>query len=100
MRCMKSVTAVDVENPTQLTVDRVKLLEDRLAIVACIVDDCAELVAVGETIPDTIWPRLRLVAMWAENGLSVWRQLPHYRRARTHIRASIADCLDQPGKPR
>lgn len=76
------------------------LLEDRLAIVACIVDDCAEIVANGETVPETVWPRLRLVAMCAENDLSVWRQLPDYRRARKHIRAVIYDILDQLGWPR
>ena len=80
--------------------DSIRYLVDRLAVVACIVDDCAELVANGETVPETVWPRLRLIVMCAENDLSVWRQLPYYRRARKYIRVAISNILDQLGRPR
>lgn len=76
------------------------LLEDRLAVLAGIADDCVMLVADGEPISDEIWPHMRRIALCAENDLSVWRRLPYYRRARTHIRAAISDCLNQLEMPR
>ena len=73
------------------------LLEDRLAVLAGIADDCVMLIADGEPIANEIWPHMRQIALCAENDLSVWRQLPYYRRARTHIRAEISNILEQLG---
>ena len=72
-----------------------ELLIDRLAVVACIVNDCTELVADGEIIPEAVWQRLRRIATCFENDLSVWRRLPYYERARTQIRSAILDIHDQ-----
>ena len=75
--------------------DSIRYLVDRLAVVACVVDDCAELTANGETVPEEVWTRLRLVTMCIENDLSIWRRLPYYERARTQIRSAILDIHDQ-----
>lgn len=92
---MKSSTATDLDEELQ----RVALLEDRLAILGCIADDCVGLAAIGEPVPDAVWRHLRRIALCAEHGLSPWRQVPYYQIARSHIRAAIADVMDQLERP-
>ena len=67
-------------------------LADRLAVVACIADDCAELIAAGENVPDSAWARLRLLLLSGDDDLDVWRELPIYRRARAQIRMNCQGC--------
>lgn len=79
--------------------EREMLLEDRLAIVSCIANDCVVLITNGEIVPEAVWPRLRLISMCSDNGLSVWRRSTYYQRARKHIRVAISDIIDQLGRP-
>lgn len=67
----------------------VNQLIDRLAVVACIANDCAELVAIGDEIPGIIWRRLRFLILSSDDELEIWRELPFYKRARSQIRICL-----------
>lgn len=70
--------------------DDLNVLEDRLAVVACIVDDCRGLVEIGDEVRGIIWRRVRDVILGVEAELDPWRALPLYWWARAEIRKGYA----------
>ena len=78
-----------MDSDAQRPDERVNQLLDRLAVVACIADDCAELVAIGDEIPGVTWQRLRLLILSGDDDLKVWRDLPFYKRARSQIQICL-----------
>lgn len=64
-------------------------LADRLAVVTCIAEDCAELIATGDEIPASAWLHLRQMILSGDDRLDVWRELPMYARAKAQIQANM-----------
>ena len=83
--CSSADEAQDDVPSMQPPAAEVEFLVDKLAVVTCIVDDCAEFVAEGGSIPEATWGRLRLLILSNNIDCDRWRALPMYARARSQI---------------